>query len=110
MASHRAGKRYRLPDLGSAASSHVRYTDCNFSGAVGVHTDGGSSLRIVRGEGGKTVFSCDYNGWADMPEAEREAIEAFESAQKLLPRGPLSRECSRPTLVSSSRVLPRKAA
>jgi hypothetical protein len=24
------------------------------------------------------VFSCDYNGWADMPEAEREAIEALE--------------------------------
>jgi hypothetical protein len=25
-----------------------------------------------------TVFSCDYNGWADVPEDEREAIEAFE--------------------------------
>jgi len=24
------------------------------------------------------VFSCDYNGWTDLPEAEREAIEAFE--------------------------------
>ena len=110
MASHRAGKRYRLPDLVPAASSHVRYTDCNFSSAVGVHTDGGSSLRIVGGEGGKTVFSCDYNGWADMPEAEREAIEAFESAQKLLPPGPLPRECSRLKLASSCRALPRKAA
>src|SRR5215203_5932056 len=53
MASHRAGKRYRLPDLVPAASSHVRYTDCNFSSAVGVHTDGGSSLRIVGGEVGR---------------------------------------------------------
>lgn len=26
----------------------------------------------------RTVFSCDYNGWADVPEDEREAIEAFE--------------------------------
>jgi hypothetical protein len=26
------------------------------------------------------VFSCDYNGWADVPEEEREAIEAFEAA------------------------------
>jgi hypothetical protein len=25
------------------------------------------------------VFSCDYNGWADVPEEEREAIEAFEA-------------------------------
>ena len=24
------------------------------------------------------MFSCDYNGWADVPEDEREAIEAFE--------------------------------
>jgi hypothetical protein len=24
------------------------------------------------------VFSCDYNGWTDVPEDEREAIEAFE--------------------------------
>ncbi len=65
---------------------------------------------MFQGEGGKTVFSCDYNGWADMPEAEREAIEAFESAQKLLPRGLLPGECSRPTLVSPSRVVSRKAA
>jgi hypothetical protein len=26
------------------------------------------------------VFSCNYNGWADVPEEEREAIEAFEAA------------------------------
>jgi hypothetical protein len=29
------------------------------------------------------VFSCDYNGWADVPEEEREGLEAFESAQSL---------------------------
>jgi hypothetical protein len=29
------------------------------------------------------VFSCDYNGWADVPEEEREAIDAFEAARPL---------------------------
>jgi hypothetical protein len=29
------------------------------------------------------VFSCDYNGWADVPEEEREGIEAFEAAQSI---------------------------
>lgn len=27
------------------------------------------------------MFSCDYNGWADVPEEEREGIETFEAAQ-----------------------------
>jgi hypothetical protein len=31
----------------------------------------------------RPVFSCDYNGWADVPEDEREAIEAFESAREI---------------------------
>jgi hypothetical protein len=26
------------------------------------------------------VFSCNYNGWADVPEEEREGIDAFEAA------------------------------
>jgi hypothetical protein len=25
------------------------------------------------------MFSCDYNGWADVPEDEREALEVFEA-------------------------------
>jgi hypothetical protein len=25
------------------------------------------------------MFSCDYNGWADVPEDEREALDAFEA-------------------------------
>lgn len=25
------------------------------------------------------MFSCDYNGWADVPEEEREGIDAFEA-------------------------------
>jgi hypothetical protein len=32
----------------------------------------------------QAVFSCDYNGWADVPEEEREGIEAFEAAQLVL--------------------------
>jgi hypothetical protein len=27
------------------------------------------------------MFSCDYNGWADVPEEEREAIDAYELEQ-----------------------------
>jgi hypothetical protein len=27
------------------------------------------------------VFSCNYNGWADVPEEEREGIYAFEAAR-----------------------------
>jgi hypothetical protein len=26
------------------------------------------------------VLSCDYNGWNDAPEDEREALEAYEAA------------------------------
>lgn len=29
------------------------------------------------------MFSCDYNGWADVREEEREAIEVFESASSM---------------------------
>jgi hypothetical protein len=27
------------------------------------------------------MFSCDYNGWADMREEEREAIDVFETTE-----------------------------
>jgi hypothetical protein len=30
----------------------------------------------------RDVFSCDYNGWADVPEEEREGIDTFEAALK----------------------------
>jgi hypothetical protein len=34
------------------------------------------------GKVGRLVFSCDYNGWADVPEDEREAIDAFDAARQ----------------------------
>lgn len=34
---------------------------------------------------GAIVFSCDYNGWVDVPEEEREGIDAFEASA----RGPV---------------------
>jgi hypothetical protein len=34
------------------------------------------------------VFSCDYNGWADVPEEEREGIDAFEAAAQAPPAPP----------------------
>ena len=36
-----------------------------------------------------TVFSCNYNGWADVPEEEREGIEAFEAAHQIVPVPPI---------------------
>ena len=27
------------------------------------------------------MYSCDYNGWADVPEEEREGIDAFEAGR-----------------------------
>jgi hypothetical protein len=29
------------------------------------------------------MFSCDYNGWADVPEEEREAIDEFEAVNSM---------------------------
>jgi hypothetical protein len=31
------------------------------------------------------VFSCDYNGWADVPEEEREGIDTFEHPRLPIP-------------------------
>jgi hypothetical protein len=52
------------------------------------------------------MLSCDYNGWADVPEEEREAIDAFEAALEVrstavwifaieAPRGEVSEACDR---------------
>ncbi len=57
------------------------------------------------------MFSCDYNGWTDVPEAEREAIEAFELAQEEpLTARLLSREGRRLARGRSSEVPRLKAA
>jgi hypothetical protein len=42
------------------------------------------------------VFSCDYNGWADVPEEEREGIDAFEAA------GPPSASITTPPIVEQA--------
>ena len=37
---------------------------------------------MLRGSNSKTgvdVYSCDFNGWTDVPEEEREGIDAFEA-------------------------------
>jgi hypothetical protein len=62
-----------------------RYSDCNLSGFRGVtHRTRASPKSLER-----AVFSCDYNGWADVPEEEREGIDAFESAPVLPPKAVL---------------------
>ncbi len=54
------------------------------------------------------MFSCDYNGWADVPEEEREAIQAFEAAHQaiMMPPPVTIRVAAPPT----PRRLSRKAA
>jgi hypothetical protein len=56
------------------------------------------------------VFSCDYNGWTDVPEAEREAIEAFEIAQKHPSAPVIPQERRRPAFGSSPEISRLKAA
>jgi hypothetical protein len=57
----------------------MRYTDCNLRGAAAFIPEVETPL-VTWSE---PVFSCDYNGWADVPEEEREAIEAFESVSQV---------------------------
>jgi hypothetical protein len=56
------------------------------------------------------VFSCDYNGWADVPEEEREGIDAFEAAP-VLPRAAVKVTLALArSLAASPASLQRKAA
>jgi hypothetical protein len=32
----------------------------------------------------RIVISCNYNGWADVPEEEREGMDTFEATRMLL--------------------------
>lgn len=58
----------------------------------------------------RAVFSCDYNGWADVPEEEREGIDAFESTWSL-PVTPLSvLAVTEVLLIPSHNLLERRAA
>lgn len=56
------------------------------------------------------MFSCDYNGWADVPEEEREGIEAFESAYSLPPSLVYVPLVIKPPLIPLREVLERRAA
>lgn len=56
------------------------------------------------------MFSCDYNGWADVPEDEREAIEAFESAQRTLSATVPVLLVIRPSVLPTRRIPERRAA
>src|SRR4051812_24376069 len=59
---------------------------------------------------GAVVFSCDYNGWADVPEEEREGIDAFEAAP-VPPRAALKVTLALARLLPASLAsLRRKAA
>ena len=51
-----------------------RYSACNYSWRPSVY-----NRRWWRTYG-VDVYSCDYNGWADVPEEEREGLDAFETS------------------------------
>jgi hypothetical protein len=57
----------------------------------------------------RAVFSCDYNGWADVPEEEREGVEAFEALPPAPSAAPLVALII-PVLHPLSLVRQRKAA
>jgi hypothetical protein len=75
----------------------VRYTACNLSSRPGV-----TPRKVCPDQVESFVFSCDYNGWADVPEEEREGIDAFEAAGPPGATGPLSQSRVEPAL----RLLP----
>lgn len=55
------------------------------------------------------MFSCGYNGWVDVPEEEREGLDAFEASR----RRPIAAPVLPPSptmLLLPSRIPDRKAA
>jgi hypothetical protein len=56
------------------------------------------------------MFSCDYNGWADVPEDEREELEAFESSHTLLTTTVHAIVVLQPSPLSGNDAVERRAA
>jgi hypothetical protein len=63
------------------------------------------------------VFSCDYNGWADVPEEEREGIDTFEHPRlptpPAFPASPLNAAVAlvfTPFHSPATRIIRRRAA
>lgn len=56
------------------------------------------------------MFSCDYNGWADVPEEEREGMEAFETARVLPPKALLPPPRVRGFIAPAHGIVQRRAA
>lgn len=58
----------------------------------------------------QTVLSCDYNGWADVREEEREAIEAFEASLRVQRTSALAPPVVRKPPMPPERESERRAA
>ncbi|HEX2241029.1 MAG TPA: hypothetical protein VHJ82_07825 [Actinomycetota bacterium] len=56
------------------------------------------------------MFSCDYNGWADVPEEEREAIDVFEAAHQPSARQLYPTLVLQPALLEAPLTPERRAA
>jgi hypothetical protein len=76
-----------------------------FSPAEALQTEQGKASDTER-----TVFSCDYNGWADVPEEEREGLDSFEAARLLPPRALLPAPVIRVPIASIPVITHRRAA
>jgi hypothetical protein len=88
------------------AGTRARYVDCNLSLHRGVYTEKAWTPESLE----RAVFSCDYNGWADVPEEEREGVDAFEATrlpQRAVAPAPLM---IRALLPAMSVTLQRRAA
>jgi hypothetical protein len=56
------------------------------------------------------VFSCDYNGWADVPEEEREGLDAFEDRPVLPSKALVPARLVRGPILPVPLILHRRAA
>jgi hypothetical protein len=56
------------------------------------------------------MFGCDYNGWADVPEEEREELEVFEAAHPLWQEATHVPLLLQPPLALTHQIPERRAA
>lgn len=88
----------------------MRYSDCNLSRRRGVTREALHEQSAFLGKiQERAVFSCDYNGWADVPEEEREGVEAFEALPPV-PRAALPVALIIPPALQPASLVPQRKA
>ena len=107
---HTAGNRSSRPGFVPANPLHVPYTVAILAELLEFILKDALPGRQPRVGREARMLSCDYNGWTDVPEAERESVEAFELTQGYPAASVLPQERQRLPLGSSSEVSHLKAA